>query len=764
MKKNYRFVRRMLCGVLSVAMLSMTACNKEASQKQNVGNDTVDEVRDYVYVPEYLDFVKSDEDSWFGNMQILDDTIYFESSSWDESTQQSSDRILRYHLTDKTTEVVLEQEEELSTHSFVVDQAQNIYMVAIRPDYDEESETDDAAYFLKKYSADGEEIYNEEITDILRIDEYAYVQNIAIDGQGRVYIDEDDIIFLFDEQGQYAGEVKTSGDWIVSMSTGGDGKVYISYGDYSDDSYETVLAEIDYDGKKIAKTYKNLPGADRLCPKNDTTFLSGDGSALYQYDIQAEESELVLKWLDSDINGDYVTFISALDDDHILAVLNDWNTNDTELVRLTKTKASEVTRKTEITIATLYQNQNLQAAAVNFNKNNNDYRIRIKTYLDLNDWSETSYTDAITRMTNDLTSDGNAPDIIDLSSVDEVKLVGKNVLEDLTPYLQKSTKLSEDAFVDGILDKFKVDGVLTGIPRTVSITTFVGKTSVVGDKHGWTLEDMIQVADAHPDSDIFNGVTQTDMLNFLLLLNENYFIDWESGKCNFDSEDFIKVLEFVNRFPEDFDWDNYDDSSSRFQQNQVLLDAAYIDDFYQVQSYEAKFGEPINFIGFPTMEGNFGHALITDGRCGIVSSSDNKDAAWEFIEYYLTDDSSMFEWGLNILKDKFDKQVEEATRVEYVYDEDGEIMLDENGDPIIEDDRVMYSDDLDYNYRTPNEEDVDLVLGLLKDARSISEGFDQAIIDIISEEAGAYFHGQKSAEDVASIIQNRLQNYVSENM
>lgn len=40
---------------------------------------------------------------------------------------------------------------------------------------------------------------------------------------------------------------------------------------------------------------------------------------------------------------------------------------------------------------------------------------------------------------------------------------------------------------------------------------------------------------------------------------------------------------------------------------------------------------------------------------------------------------------------------------------------------------------------------------------------DDEIIQIINEEAGAYYSGQKSVDDVISIIQNWIQIYVDEN-
>lgn len=41
--------------------------------------------------------------------------------------------------------------------------------------------------------------------------------------------------------------------------------------------------------------------------------------------------------------------------------------------------------------------------------------------------------------------------------------------------------------------------------------------------------------------------------------------------------------------------------------------------------------------------------------------------------------------------------------------------------------------------------------------------YNESIINIVNEEMDAYFTGQKSAQEVAKIIQNRAQIYVDEN-
>lgn len=60
-------------------------------------------------------------------------------------------------------------------------------------------------------------------------------------------------------------------------------------------------------------------------------------------------------------------------------------------------------------------------------------------------------------------------------------------------------------------------------------------------------------------------------------------------------------------------------------------------------------------------------------------------------------------------------------------------------------------------------DEVNVALELIPDATPFFSVEDDEIIKIINEEAGAYYSGQKRADDVISIIQKRIQLYVDEN-
>ena len=204
-------------------------------------------------------------------------------------------------------------------------------------------------------------------------------------------------------------------------------------------------------------------------------------------------------------------------------------------------------------------------------------------------------------MNNDITSGAGCPDILDLSNLDVKELASKGVFEDMTPYLEKSSVLSKDDFFENIVDSYTFDGKLVGIPKSFTLNTIVGKTSEVGDKKGWTIDDIIAYAGQHEGASLFEGMTKSGMLYTLLAYDLDSYIDWETGKCSFDSEDFQKVLEFVNTFPEEYDWQNDDRSTpAKIQSGEVLLNMTGIYQLNSIQEEEAMFGEPVTYIGYPT--------------------------------------------------------------------------------------------------------------------------------------------------------------------
>lgn len=772
-----RKLKKIMSFVLASAMtLSLAACGdtqgNNGEQGNNVGNGT--EVKEFVYVPEFLEI--QEENVSYYNMKYVGDSLYYESYSFDEATGMSSENIVKYSLTDKTSSVIpIQLGEEVSLGEYAILSDGSIY--AICNDYSGEPGPEgytEPKRMLCKFGADGTEIFAKDLAEDMPQDmENTYIQYIAVDGENRLYLSADSKILLLDAEGNYQGTVDTGENWINSMGCGKDGKVYFSYYDNTAEELSFVLAAVDFDKRAVGESYKGFisGNGNGLYAGRDHDFLIGSGSSVYCYDLQSQKSEKLFDWLDSDINGNNATCMGQLEDGRILAVINDWENNDNGIALLTKTNASEVAPRETIVIGAMYSSSQLQSAAVKFNKSNDKYRISIRTYMDIMSYSETAYNDAVTRMNNDITSN-NCPDIIDLRNVNIQRLAAKGVFEDLNPYLESSS-LNRDDFVESIIEAYTYDDVLVSIPANFQLQTVVGSASELGGKEGWTIDEMIAYADEYPDAQLFDYSDKDSILSLCMMFNESSFIDWSTGECRFDTPEFKSLLAFVNRFPDEYQYEDGGASTpTRIQNREILLDRAYIYDFNEIQLYMEMFGGDVACIGYPTTDGSSGTGIMAEQAYAITSKSSKKDGAWQFIEGILTpveDENEntrggMQWWGFPNNRKSLSAMAEEAVEVEYLTDENGELVKDENGDPIPMGGGggVGYEDGWSYTYRIPTQEEVDIILNLIENARAVAGSSDE-ILKIISEEAAPYFHGQKSVDEAAAIIQSRINIYVSEN-
>lgn len=735
----------------TVFLLFLAACGT-----QETGETVEADNNDYVYVPEFIEFGSGEENSYYGAMIFDGNSLYYNQPEYDEqavsqSGNQLIEKLYEYSLEDGSRrEVPMQIAAGRSISLFSRDNAGNIY--AVLYDYSKEEVTEDGflkpELFLNKYDSQGTVTLEKDITGLVRQYGEDYVSNMAVDEQGNLYLGLSDVVLLFNAEGEERGVIEVKTSWICDLETGKNGKVYLGYYDNNSNG-EIVLSEIDFQRKEIGNTYKNLPGmsGNGLSVGITGDFLLNDGAKVYEYDLATQTYEELLAWADCNVLGANIQKIGVAADGTILAVLWDWTAGTPELVKLTAVAPSEIEEAQELVIATLYDDSSLQEAVVAFNKANDKYRVTIKTYISGNNWDSDTYDAALTRLQNDILSDTNCPDILNLAQIDEKPYIEKGVFEDMYPYIEKSNVLSKEDFFENILDGFTYDGKLLAIPAAFSISTIVGKTSVVGEKMGWTLDDMITCAKEHPEAVCFDKMEKGTVLNNCLLYNQDVFMDWEEGKCHFDTEEFKRILEFANEFPSEIDWQSYtgEPDVEDLQSERVLLTRAYIHRIPDIQIRAAQFDAEVTYIGFPTPDGSVGCELYASATYGIIAKSPNKEGAWAFLESYLTN-SSDSHWtsssGFPPLKSKFEQGAKSYQ--------------DSWGTT-----SVTMADGWSYTYHQPTEEEIDLIRELIA-AGKMTRTLDDDISAILFEEAYAYFTGQKSLDEVADIIQNRAQIYMSE--
>ena len=558
----------------------------------------------------------------------------------------------------------------------------------------------------------------------------------------------------------------------------GDGTVGMSYWREEDGQSSQVLRTIDKAAKGWGAEYPLPPnGGNIYTGSQKYIFYYDNGDSLYGFNKETKAGEKILSWSAANINKDELMFFTFLEDGRIVAMTRSWgmNGNDRtmEMAILTETDASVLKDKVTLTYATQYLGYEERNKIIDFNKSSDKYRIEIKDYSEFN--TAEDYKAGLTKLNTEIAA-GNVPDILNVSGLPIQQYGAKGLLEDLWPYIDNDPDLGRDAIMENVFKAAEQDGKLYQVFSTFSIQTVVGATKVVGDRMSWTLDDLQAALATMPEGcTIFGeGDTKAGMLSNVLAQNMDAFVDWSTGQCSFDSEDFISLLEFCNSFPLEYDWNNvdgeeYEDDYTRVMNGkQMLLNAGLYDLGDSLQMYEVVFNGDYSFIGFPQEDGSVGSSFSLGNGIAMSSTCKDKEGAWSFMREYLMPqyanvDEEYMIGGYNLSTNKadFEKMVEMAMKKEYQLDENGNQVLDENGQPI-EVPKYSYGfNDLMVDVYATTQEQYDQFMALYNAIDSIST-YDENIYNIVNEVAGGYFNGDKTVQDTAKQIQDRVTLYVNE--
>ncbi len=761
-----------LCLIAALTITSFTSCGKSNDTETTIEIG----VNGYIYTPEYVVLPKGDDNSSIRDVDIQNNKLYYSVFTYNEETQESNNTYYKKSLEGnaEAEELAFSLEKNNYISKMVVSESDELYLVVNK--YNEADNS--SSLCLEKYDTEGNQIYSNDISNTLNSERGLYIREFAVDSRGRMVVSTDNKILLFDANGQSKGEIPTT-SWINTLCVDKEDNFYATQ--HGQDGLE--LALIDFEGKAFTSTFKNIPYSQYIVAGENNDFIVATNSSVYTYSLETQTLEKICDWVDSDINSQYIQGFTVLDDGRLAVYTENWNGafSDTELVLLTKTKVADIEPKEIIVVGTLYQDQNLQREAVEYNKSSEKYRIKIKTYIDDNSQSgENIYQDALTLMNNDMVLSSGL-DIINITYGHDLQnLAEKGVIADLSLFLDKSDALKKEDFLDNIIDEFTYNDTLATIPSRILISAALAKTALseeFGNGNGWSISELIAFSKENPETKIFDYTYNYEVLNNLLLYNKDGFINYNEGKCNFNSDEFKTILEFANEFPSpDMTGSSMTVISSsdfegksmpyKLQDNELLINEARINSVDQFQMYKAMFDEPSMIVGYPTTDGSYlGSTLnIAGSTYAISSKSKNQEAAWEFIESVLLGDTGSdrgYYYGLPTRKALLEQVFKDAMKPNYILDENGEPMLDEDGTPIINTSTHHYND-WQYEVEIATQEEVDELRGIIEEAQ-LAPTMDNEISSIIMEEVEPYFQGQKGVEDVMTVIQSRVQLYVNEN-
>ena len=259
-------------------------------------------------------------------------------------------------------------------------------------------------------------------------------------------------------------------------------------------------------------------------------------------------------------------------------------------------------------------------------------------------------------------------------------------------------------------------------------------------------------------------VTRSQVLSALLYADMDSFVDWSTGKVNFESENFKQLLEFAKMFPEDYNWDEHDMSESSrdlIRQGRQMLTQTYLYGLDSLLWNQTDFGGKVTYIGWPTSSG-VGSIMRFENGFAISKSCGDKDAAWEFLHSMLTESGQADVYMIPSNRNAFNKKLEAIMTPTYRKDADGNYILDENGEKIeVSLGGWVTETGEEHNIYAMTREQADEILEIIETCTKVAS-YDTDIYDIVNEQAQAYFAGQRSLDEVARLIQSKANIYVNE--
>lgn len=348
---------------------------------------------------------------------------------------------------------------------------------------------------------------------------------------------------------------------------------------------------------------------------------------------------------------------------------------------------------------------------------------------------------------------GSGPDILYVTREDMENLQANGALGDLGQMLSQETL---DILLPGVLKMGTYDDKLMGLPTSVYFRSMM-TSKLYWQEEFWTIEDVLSILKEKEElkgifTDFFGQDQYFYNLYYLLgmdIEHSPFIVDW---KGRFDSPEFKEVLSWVKKKTNNKDGFDY---SGTIVQNasQVLRDGDYLGvevqiyDMHSFGSYYVGMGEDFQLVGYPTETGKGSYMWPNNNGMIIVNQNAvGKEGIKELLEYLFSLESQQYLTGNDGISIRLDIP---ESQLRYYEDSRQYFWINPGGDMVLlpgKKDKSSYLDEY-----------VDFIRNAVPYPVHSDELF-----NIVMEEADSYFSSNKNLDEVAQIIQNKVQLYLDE--
>ncbi len=632
-------------------------------------------------------------------------------------------------------------------------------------------EPDDENFDWEGYYENYENVYSLQVLDAsgrlqweTEISGYCQLQ---ADGQGNILAffsnydeetgEQSNSAVMYDTSGN--GTEITSGlETIYSIDNSvraSDGSVYLMA---SGDTSSNVFLKWNVEQKKFEEFtidtnnryfYGFIPSMQPEIP-----FYIYDEKGIYAVSSDGTLLETV-NFIDSDLSGSKFNGAIGLADGTFIAILydNDYHSYFGKLTLNENADNVEV-----LTLATYYLDSDLGEKIAAFNNSQDEYRISVKDYSEYNDnnsENEDDWNKGILVFDEDIAA-GNIPDLVELSSFNAVSYAEKGLLLNLYDFMEKDDTYTKNAFLPNYLAANEIDGGVYWLTGGISLYTILVNTELTGRKTSWTLQEFVDICRDCNDKGISIFENQTPERFLDQVIFGSNFVDITKGECHFDDPAFVELLklsqEITSTEPDyesmtDSEWDAYyAEETMKYMNGETLM---YSSNYYAYQDYamsKAFFGnKSTTLIGFPTVDGKNSSSLMPcQGSIGITTACKAPEVAWDFVCSFIEMDvDRRYSYPITVdqLEEYFDydlERLEQTVEGGYTYN------------------------NVELDLQMPTEQELETFRDFLTSVDRISMN-DSTMTNMIYEVLQDFYDGHQTAEETASLLQQKCNLYLKEN-
>lgn len=570
-------------------------------------------------------------------------------------------------------------------------------------------------------------------------------EGILCDEEGRFYVGTAEC-GIFDSAGEFLKMLEVpggSGDQVRCTCRLPDGCPVFEALDA--ENRQTILFCMDGPEQKVL--YRGA------CDYAETRYMNARGEIYYlgrgglsRWDAATGKCERIYQ--DSSLDPMACQAIVETEDGILLMAFYD--NEDTFVLRLQRDADLKEETVTIYTIYQMFEYDTLVQHADEYCRKHPGIKIEFVTVKEESD----DHAMALARLAARMTA-GEKPDLFLVGSEDLEILQDKGALADLRELLPG--ELLEQIF-PGVLKSGMVGDKLCGIANETFVNT-VAVSRDVWPEETWSFRDVMALLEGENAVDdfigVFGGRTQ-ELLLFDLVLRDiragnSSLVDWEGKECYFDSEEFIGVLEFCKKYglvSEDRDKMTFEEIMEGIHNGNIL--AYGVGGNLKFFSRDmAELGDDFHCVGFPT-EGSYGGCVYCSGYVAMNADGENQEAAVDFIQYLLSERVQRSIGIGTVRRDVLTDNVRDGNTESQGFGTYQSPVFQTKEREIIPLDGKPDGSSFLPEY-----------LEILEKADYMPQQVDDLGMMVI-EEAGAFFSGDKSAEEAARVIQSRVWVYLNE--